>query len=128
MVAMGVMAVMAVMMTACDKNDDLADPATEPVTGKTYIHENEDGQGGYIKLTFHAKHTMTQVTRENASAKEKSSSKFKWQMRDGNIIDVVKSNGYTLVYSGSYDATTGDLTLYTDASFTSELIFHEVKD
>jgi len=114
-VAMMALCAMAVSFTSCEKN---ADPAKEPIAGKTFFAE-EDGQS--VKFTFLMNHkainemvTLGQTVRQdnltwemNANAKDFN---IKWGagMVDSRTGEPV---GGMILYKGVYDAEKSQITV-----------------
>ena len=114
-------ALVAVAMTSCDNGlESTADPATQPIAGKTF-RETYPGDA-YSQLTFHMNYKCTLVAKQAGQAAI-TNTNFEWWMSPGDTKVFVryakgaynKETGESLAgkefLSGSYDATTKTVTL-----------------
>lgn len=113
---------MTFSFTACD-NDSInqADPATQPIAGKTYRQTLATGDA-YYQLTFHKDYKCTLVVKEDGKSPV-SNPYFEWWMSPNDTQVEVryakgaydKSTGMSLsgqeFLSGTYDATTKTVSL-----------------
>lgn len=120
--AMLAVCVAAISFTSCN-NDNVssADPATQPIAGKTF-RETHPGGDAYSQLTFHMNYKCTLVAKQ-AGKDPVTNSAFEWWMSPNDPEVVVRYaqgaydtrtgkslSGQTFL-SGSYDASTKVLTL-----------------
>lgn len=117
-------ALVAVMMSfsSCDNGSlSEADPATQPIAGKTYREPTGTGDG-YSQFTFHKNYKCTLVAKQDGQAPI-TNSNFEWWMSPNDPAVVIRyakgaydnRTGQSLsgqeFLSGSYDATTKTVTL-----------------
>ena len=94
------LAVTAVLFTSCENgNEKTADPATQPIAGKTYRETILDGEV-YSQLTFHMNFKCTLVGKQ-ADKDPVTNSNFEWWMSPNDPEVVVR------YAQGAYDKTTG---------------------
>ena len=110
---------MAVSFTSCERQ---ADPAKEPVAGKTFQYTYDDGQvSGYIKFIFHMNHNLTNVIKD--ATYDVTNDAMVWEMKDNaKDFDIKMAPGTVnqqtgepvggmIVYKGTYDAETSSITV-----------------
>ena len=108
--------------SSCENGDlNTADPATQPIAGKTY-REMAPGGDAYSQLTFHMNFKCTLVAKQAGQA-ARTNSYFEWWMspNDPNVVVRYAQGAYDTetgeslsgkeFLSGSYDATTKTVTL-----------------
>ena len=94
------LSLVCMMFSSCENgNEKTADPATQPIAGKTY-RETYPGVDAYAQLTFHMNYKCTLVGKQ-AGKDPVTNSYFEWWMSP-NDPDV------TVRYAqGAYDKETG---------------------
>ena len=137
-VALMALSLVSMSFTSCDNgNDSSADPATQPIAGKTY-RANEAGDA-YVQFTFHMNLKCTMEAKEAGKAPV-SGSYYEWWMSPGDPDVTIryaqgaydKRTGASLsgkeFLSGSYDATAKTVTLSGDVEGTHvNFILNEVQ-
>ena len=103
-VAMMALCAMAISFTSCNQ----ADPAKEPIAGKTFRYEEVGEVSGYAQFTFHTNHTATIETKLNGQSSKASN--FTWEMAANAKNFSIKLQG-VIVYDGVYDANAKTITL-----------------
>lgn len=110
-VAMLALCAMAVSFTSCNQ----ADPAKEPIAGKTFRYTQIGEVSGYVTFTFHMNHQVTNVVKEGDNAPITQNA-LVWAMNaDAKNFDIkwaantinVKTGepvGGMIAYKGVYDA------------------------
>ena len=113
--AMLALCVAAVSFTSCEKQ---ADPATQPIAGKTYQYTEVSGD--YFKVRFNNNFTCYQEVKADGDVI--GNNNFVWAMNDGKnftiryaqgVINLVTGEDVSgkLVYNGVFDATAKTVTL-----------------
>ena len=111
LVAILAVSTMVLGFTSCDKK---ADPAKEPIAGKTFQSATSGEDSDYIKFTFHTNYSVTNTIQAlgntvvqnslvwsmNANAKDFD---IKWAAGTINV-QTGEPVGGMLVYKGEYDA------------------------
>ena len=137
-VALMVLSLVSMSFTSCDNgNDSSADPATQPIAGKTY--RANDAGDAYVQFTFHMNLKCTMEAKEAGKAPV-SGSYYDWWMSPGDPDVTIryaqgaydKRTGASLAgkefLSGSYDATAKTVTLSGDVEGTHvNFILNEVQ-
>ena len=116
-VAMMALCAMAVSFTSCNQ----ADPAKEPIAGKTYMYTDPEAPDCYVKFAFHMNHKVShEIKTPFASA---SQTNLVWEMKanakDFNIkwgpgmIDTQTGELVEgkILYEGVYDAEKKQITV-----------------
>ena len=137
-VALMALSLVGMFFSSCNNGlESTADPATQPIAGKTY--RANDAGDGYVKFTFHMNLKCTMEAKEDGKAPV-SGSFYEWWMSP-NDPDVViryaqgaydKRTGASLsgkeFLSGSYDASAKTVTLSGDVEGTHvNFILNEVQ-
>lgn len=100
LVALMALSLVSVGFSSCDNGmEKTADPATQPIAGKTYREPTGSGDG-YSQLTFHKNYKCTLVAKRD-NQDPITNSYFEWWMTPG---DTEVSVRYA---QGTYDKTTG---------------------
>jgi hypothetical protein len=99
--AMLALCVAAISFTSCDNGlESTADPATQPIAGKTY-REMAPGGDAYSQLTFLMNYKCTLVAKQAGQAAI-TNSNFEWWMSPNDPNVVVR------YAKGAYDTETGE--------------------
>ena len=123
-IALMALSLVGMVFSSCDNGlDSSADPATQPIAGKTY--RANDAGDAYVQFTFHMNYKCTMEVKEDGKAPV-SGSYYEWWMSPGDADVVIryaqgaydKTTGASLAakefLSGSYDATAKTVTLSGD--------------
>lgn len=113
--AMLALCVAVISFTSCEKQ---ADPATQPIAGKTYKYTEPSGD--YLKVRFNNNFTCYQEVKTGGDVI--GNNNFVWAMNDGKNFTIRYANGVInlktredvsgkLVYSGVFDADAKKVTL-----------------
>ena len=114
--------VAAMSFTSCNNGlESTADPATQPIAGKTY-RETAPGGDAYSQLTFHMNYKCTLVGKQ-VGKDPVTNSNFEWWMspNDPEVVVRYAQGAYDreteeslsgkVFLSGTYDANTKTVTL-----------------
>ena len=111
LVAFLAVSTMVLCFTSCDKK---ADPAKEPIAGKTFQSATLGEDNDYIKFTFHSNYSVTNTVQSNGSAivqnalvwsMSANAKNFDIKWAAGTInVQTGEPVGGMIVYKGEYDA------------------------
>jgi len=130
LVAIVAVSTMVLGFTSCSKK---ADPAKEPIAGKTFQSEPMGETADYIRFTFHTNYGVTNVI--SADGKTVTQNSLVWSMSanakdfeirwaNGTInLETGELVGGMLVYTGVYDAAAKKITVTLQG--TKDLIQYE---
>ena len=137
LVALMALSLVTVGFSSCDNGlERTADPATQPIAGKTYREPTGTGDG-YAQLTFLMNYKCTLVAKRDNETPI-TNSNFEWWMSPNDTQVVVryaqgaydKTTGISLsgktFLSGSYDATKKMVTL--SGEFNGQTITYYMKE
>ncbi len=137
LVALMALSLVTVGFSSCDNGlERTADPATQPIAGKTYRELTGSGDG-YAQLTFLMNYKCTLIAKQDNAAPI-TNSNFEWWMSPNDTQVVVryargaydKTTGISLsgktFLSGSYDATKKMVTL--SGEFNGQTITYYMKE
>ena len=116
--AMLALCVATLSFTSCERK---ADPASQPIAGKTYKYTDADG---YVKFRFNLNYSceIEALAKEDIEPTKSGVNTFVWDMKDGKTFTIRYANGVintqtgqnvsgVLVYNGVLDAATKKVTI-----------------
>lgn len=137
LVALMALSLVSVAFSSCDNGmESTADPATQPIAGKTYREPTGTGDG-YAQLTFHMNYKCTLIAKRDNETPITNSS-FEWWMSPNDTQVVVryaqgaydKTTGISLsgktFLSGAYDAT--NKTVILSGDFDGQTVTYHMKE
>lgn len=130
LVAIMAVSTMVLGFTSCSKK---ADPAKEPIAGKTFKSAPMGEAADYISFTFHTNYSVTNVVRADGKtvtqnslvwAMSANAKDFEIRWANGTInLETGEPVGGIIVYTGVYDATAKKITVTLQG--TKDLIQYE---
>ena len=137
LVALMALSLVSVAFSSCDNGmESTADPATQPIAGKTYRESTGTGDG-YAQLTFHMNYKCTLIAKRDNETPI-TNSNFEWWMSPNDTQVVVRyvqgaydtTTGISLsgktFLSGSYDAT--NKTVILSGDFDGQTVTYHMKE